>query len=358
MAIEQFARYREGFRKRWLDMLAARSRIVSPMIAGPANFPVRQMEKRRRSLDNRMRELTDYAERIRGKVIAAIHDAAPADKKRRDEVETYKRRIMQSAATVAAIDKGEERGYDRSLFVASVAGKIERLANRDLTAAQELLTWLRDEVQPHMPKPLFTARNKVWSILDRVPPEPAEAKPSEDIEGEAATLTINHERGGVELTFPGKPDEGIRSRLKAAGFRWSGRQGLWYARQNERTLAVAQEIAGIPAEAEGGDRAPREEGTVSKLTAEDEQLIDAIVARAASHKHMAEPIIEGYTVEQLRDDLVTVHRGDCPLDLHCLLGFDDYNFWSDIDGIASYLNRETGRITDSFLPRSSVRRRY
>lgn len=244
VAVEQFTRYREGLCKRWLDMLAARSRIVSPMIAGPANFPVRQMEKRRRSLDNRMRELTGYAERIRGKAIEAVKDAAPADKKRRDEVETYKRRIMRSAATVAAIDKGEERGYDRSLFVASVAGKIERLANRDLAAAQELLTWLRDEVQPKMPKPLFTARHKVWTILDRVPPEPVEAKPSEDIEGEAATLTINHERGGVELTFPNKPDEGVRSRLKAAGFRWSGRQGLWYARANERTLAVAREIAG------------------------------------------------------------------------------------------------------------------
>ena len=242
VAAEQFTRYREGLRKRWLDMLAARSRIVSPMIAGPANFPVRQMEKRRRSLDNRMKELTDYAERIRAKVIEAVKDAAPADKKRRDEVETYKRRIMRSAATVAAIDKGEERGYDRSLFVASVAGKIERLANRDLAAAQELLTWLRDEVQPKMPKPLFTARHKVWAILDRVPPGPA--KPSEDIEGKTATLTINHERGGIELTFPSKPDEGIRSRLKAAGFRWSRRQGLWYARANERTLAVAREIAG------------------------------------------------------------------------------------------------------------------
>lgn len=242
VAVEQFTRYREGLRKRWLDMLAARSRIVSPMIAGPANFPVRQMEKHRRSLDNRLRELTDYAERIRAKVIEAVKDAAPADKKRRDEVEAYKRRIIQSAATVAAIDKGEERGYDRSLFVASVAGKIERLANRDLTAAQELLTWLRDEVQPKMPKPLFTARHKVWAILDRMPPGPA--KPSEDIEGKTATLTINHERGGVELTFPSKPNEDVRSRLKAAGFRWSRRQGLWYARANERTLAVAREIAG------------------------------------------------------------------------------------------------------------------
>lgn len=243
VAIEQFARYREGLRKRYLDMLSARSRIVSPMIAGPSNFPTRMMAKRNSTPDNRMRELADFSERIRAKVIEAVKDAAPADKKRRDEVEAYKRRIMRSAATVAAIDGGKERGYDRSAFVTSVAGKIERLANRDLAAAQELLTWLRDEVQPKMPKPLFTARHRVWGILDRVPPEPVEAKPSEDIEGEAATLTINHERGGVELTFPNKPDEGIRSRLKAAGFRWSGRQGLWYARANERTLAVAREIA-------------------------------------------------------------------------------------------------------------------
>lgn len=153
VAVAQFARYREGFRKRYLAMLGARSRVVSTMIAGPANFPVRQMAKRNRSADNRMKELTDYTKRIRDKVIAAVHAAAPAAKKRNE---------------------------------------------------RDLVRYV----------------------------------------GEAATLTINHERGGVELTFPSKPDEDIRSRLKAAGFRWSGRQGLWYARLNERTLAVAREVAG------------------------------------------------------------------------------------------------------------------
>lgn len=40
----------------------------------------------------------------------------------------------------------------------------------------------------------------------------------------------NLERNGIEVTFPTKPDETVRAGMKRLGFRWSGRQGLWYAR--------------------------------------------------------------------------------------------------------------------------------
>ena len=59
-----------------------------------------------------------------------------------------------------------------------------------------------------------------------------------------ATMTVNDERNGVELTFSEKPSEDVRSRLKATGFRWSRRQGLWYARQSEGTLSLARELSG------------------------------------------------------------------------------------------------------------------
>ncbi|MBN1659498.1 MAG: hypothetical protein JXA93_13925 [Anaerolineae bacterium] len=47
---------------------------------------------------------------------------------------------------------------------------------------------------------------------------------------EAVTVRRNLERAGVEIVFPAKPDESVRAGLKRLGFRWSGRQGLWYAR--------------------------------------------------------------------------------------------------------------------------------
>lgn len=57
--------------------------------------------------------------------------------------------------------------------------------------------------------------------------------------GDRITVTRNQEHNGVEITFAAKPSEAVRAALKARGFRWSGRQGLWYARYSEPTWAFA-----------------------------------------------------------------------------------------------------------------------
>lgn len=52
--------------------------------------------------------------------------------------------------------------------------------------------------------------------------------------------------GNVELVFPAKPAEDVRDELKAAGFRWSGRNGCWYgkaARLPERYKETAPATA-------------------------------------------------------------------------------------------------------------------
>lgn len=38
----------------------------------------------------------------------------------------------------------------------------------------------------------------------------------------------NEERGGIELRFTRKPDEALRARLRAARFKWSPFQGIWW----------------------------------------------------------------------------------------------------------------------------------
>lgn len=56
------------------------------------------------------------------------------------------------------------------------------------------------------------------------------------------TIQINDDKGGIEVLFPGKPSEVIRTALKGHGFRWSRGQGLWYAKQSESRLAFAETL--------------------------------------------------------------------------------------------------------------------
>lgn len=56
----------------------------------------------------------------------------------------------------------------------------------------------------------------------------------------------NDEHDGVELYFPGKPDEATLTRVKGAGFRWSRFSKCWYAKRRPHTLAFAYGLAGQP----------------------------------------------------------------------------------------------------------------
>lgn len=53
-------------------------------------------------------------------------------------------------------------------------------------------------------------------------------------------------------------------------------------------------------------------------------------------------------------DLDAVNSNGCPLDFDKLAGFDDFDFAHDIVGIYKNLDRNTGQLTDHFIPRCAL----
>lgn len=65
----------------------------------------------------------------------------------------------------------------------------------------------------------------------------------------------------------------------------------------------------------------------------------------------------GYTRISLIMDLTAADgvNGNARLDWGRLLNADDFNFLHDLGGIARHLDRETGAITNHFLPRFTLK---
>lgn len=74
--------------------------------------------------------------------------------------------------------------------------------------------------------------------------------------GTTGTVRRNLELGGVEVSFPAKPEREIIDRLKANGFRWSMRSKVWYKKFSEGAWSVACLIAGVLANPEDESHGP------------------------------------------------------------------------------------------------------
>lgn len=55
-------------------------------------------------------------------------------------------------------------------------------------------------------------------------------------------MVLNNELNGIELSFDNKPTMAILTALKETGYRWHNFKKIWYAKQNEKTLALAEQL--------------------------------------------------------------------------------------------------------------------
>jgi len=73
---------------------------------------------------------------------------------------------------------------------------------------------------------------------------------------EEIKIVHNEQFNGIEIYFPGKPDLEALNTLKNEGFRWHRVKVCWFAKKSEKTMKIAQDIAGIQEKPEGKKEMP------------------------------------------------------------------------------------------------------
>lgn len=72
--------------------------------------------------------------------------------------------VVSSMSTIAAIDRGEEKGLTRSLFVNSIVNKLKTRHNNGHSEVVDAALDFISEAQKVLDKPIISARNSVWSL--------------------------------------------------------------------------------------------------------------------------------------------------------------------------------------------------
>jgi hypothetical protein len=242
----EFARYREGYRKRYLAMLASRSRCMSTMITGRSNFPVRRMEKRNAIEHKRLTEVVEFRERALKAIRKALHpELAPimlgdSDATIRLQQKIQTAELVQSVMkrANAAIRKHAKDGADRQIAELVALGLPEAKA-RNLLEPDHCgrIGFASYEVTNNAAN-IRRMKERLAQV------ETVQAEPASEVQGTAARLEDVPAENRVRLFFPGKPPAEVRERLKSAAFRWTPSLGCWQAYRNHHSLEVARREAG------------------------------------------------------------------------------------------------------------------
>jgi hypothetical protein len=249
MLAVEFARLRDGYRKRYLAYLASQSRTYSTMISGPSNFPVRRMEKRNRVVDARRTELIEFLPRAKSAILKALHpewrpimagDGNATERLAAKIADAEKVQDIMRAAN-AAIRKHKKAGAEAQVnaLVALGLGKVRAatllvpdfcgrigFADFELTNNNANIRRMKERLAS-------VSKAKTADLVQ--------------FDGENAKYEDCPADNRVRLFFTGKPDESIRAGLKRNGFRWSPTIGAWQAYRNYHSIAHAKAVAGIPA---------------------------------------------------------------------------------------------------------------
>lgn len=243
----EFARYREAYRRRCHAYLASRSRVVSPMIAGPANFPGNRMRKRNDIVQRRLDDLVEFRARTLAAIRLALHpELQPIMSSDSDAVERLEQKIADAEriqdkmkAANAAIRQHAKEGPEAQLAALLALGLRQSIARNAL----------KPDILGQIGFPDYAIRNNganIRRMKQRIGEiRVAQSTPAAEIEGNSARIEDVPADNRVRLFFLGKPDVAIRSRLKSAGFRWAPTLGAWQAYRSSGTLATAREIAGV-----------------------------------------------------------------------------------------------------------------
>ncbi len=235
----------EKFERLFVEHMHAKSRCISSMITGPANFPVRRAEKANQAEHNKSVELTDYIARVKKAIDKANNP--------------HKYAISSDADNAIELLKDKLEKMQDNQNKMKMANKILKAAKTTELQKREQLAGVFGadfDIEP-MFKPDcfgtigfagFSLTNNLASIkttATRIAElEKAASRVTREINTiEGVRIVENAEENRLQFFFEGKPAADIISLMKSHGFKWTPSVGCWGRLWNgNATYAVNQFI--------------------------------------------------------------------------------------------------------------------
>lgn len=241
---DEMSRFQAKYAEKYNDTLAARGRLLSPMITGPANFPVRRNEKAYDSYENKVRANSVFRE----KVVSGI------TKRWRKEniVDAGGESVLLKLKLKNAEDHQQHmKASNRILLNKKLTeeGKVKKFMDDLGLSEKEARAMFKPDVMGtigYAPYNLTNNNANIKRMKDRVTVmERNEQTETSSRSFTGGKITDNREADRVQIFFDGKPDDDMRKKLKGSGWRWAPSNGSWQRKRTNNAIYSAKHITGI-----------------------------------------------------------------------------------------------------------------
>ena len=209
------------------------ARVPSVMVAGPANFPTRKKEKQNAARDSNMeewRQVQGILDKIRSTGMGGIRSDHP---QAIGQLEQKLERLENSQKLM----KDVNAFYRKNKTLEGCPLLNEELTHR-LEASMEQ-PW-HYESKPFASYMLSNNSAEIRRLKKRI----GELKQNAEVgfcgwEFDGGKAVVNQEAGRLQLVFGEKPSPEHRAQLKANGFRWAPKAGVWQRLLNRQAIQAA-----------------------------------------------------------------------------------------------------------------------
>jgi hypothetical protein len=223
----EFLRFKENIDSAFRSFLYAHSRVMSTMITGPANFPVRSNEKRCNTSDKRLAEYleipkkakTSIMKRVKSEQIDAAGGELEIAKKKLESMKKQHEMMKLANKVIRSNPKGErtEEKVQKLIEIGYSKEIVSRLFVPDCFGGVGFATFQLTNSNARI-------KNTEARIKELEKREEAETK-EYSING--YNIVENTDIDRLQIIFEDKPEHEIRQELKKNGFRWSPRESAW-----------------------------------------------------------------------------------------------------------------------------------
>lgn len=225
-------RYIEGYKKHLFAWLSAKSRCLSSMITGPANFPVRRNEKANQAEHNRSIEFSEWRTKALKSIAKKAAEAKPQSEKDAEMFDGWKQQVDRLFEGWL-VDRFRSR-----LETVARAGKVELV--------QSVLDYMAEQ-QIKRNSVVATKRHGVWKAAElaakfRESLESVKTAESTESEINGVRVVQNKQADRIQLFFDGRPVPEMISKLKSAAFRWSPKNGCWQRQLTQNAIYATNRI--------------------------------------------------------------------------------------------------------------------